>query len=752
MVQLTSGIIYGLFFMFLLFGTLLGLKRGLIKSTIRIISVILSCVIVVFIVPSISSALLTTDLSSSGLTIGDIPLTTIKDTIIAYVSQLLGVGSLLSSSPTLVAFICSIPQILINLILFILFFFVVKGVFYIADIFINKIFIKKDSNKPIRRIWGAVVGGVQGILCFLFFMIPIAGSMNLITETLNITKQSSSQQTAVVALANEGDSSPSNSEALADNLTQNAFSTIDSYNDIFIIKTFNAIGYDNLTNAIFDKLTSIEINSSTSTTIRTELKIIAKISTNAEKLKNVDIAKFSEENQTVANEIIDDAFSSPLIGGIATEIIGGVADAWAGTNSSDFMGMAKPDIDSNLLSSFDALLLNLRTNTVDDTKTDLKVIVSTLKVSADYDITSSINTGNTDLIVEALGKDKAMEDLIATLATGNATKQILPSFIKFGITYGYSAIGAEESTTIVTKTADEVNWETESIVLGNFFEGVSTVYQSSKGTEPILNRIDLNAFAKILEALRDSELLQGASQDITIHLLSSNILNGVDCTTFISYVENDTTYKNLDFVSMFATLKSSTEIANDIKDITSGSGDTTNLDSSSVGTLIDGLTGNNTTKEVIKELASEENLKNSGVDAATAGAVNALIESVADYDTTTDNSIQPPQSTEEKEHATNAIQDLLIASKNAKTENPDQQIFETKESMEQFIDNMLSSPFVWAATINNGEILGFKTASKTNLSETEEGWLNQILAQKISDEECTNSQANELRLMFYPIV
>ena len=751
--ELTSGVIYGLFFMFLIFGALLGLKRGLVKATIRIITILISCVAVIFLVTPITNAILTTDISSTGLTIGDIPVTTISDTMIAYIGQLLGVGTLLSASPTLLALINAIPKIVLNLILFILLFFITKGILYFADMFINKIFIKKNSDKPKRRILGAVVGGVQGIICFLFCLIPIAGSMNLINDSLTVITSPTNSETQLVAFASTPTSEePQSNSFSTEQIKKTATSTLDVYNDLFIIKMFNAIGYDNLTNSVFDKLTTIEIDTKTSTTIRKESITIAKLVTNFDKLKNIDIAHFSNENEAVANQMIDDAFSSPLIGGITNELISGVADAWAGTNPTDFMGVAKPELDEHLVESLDSLLLSLRTNTITNTQKDLKVIVKTLKVAADHDITSSINTGNIDLVVSAFGSDGAMEDIIATLSTGNATKHILPSFIEFGLSYGYSAVGIEGVQTNIVKSADEVNWETEPEILGNLFEGVSSVYQSSKGEGSILKRLDLIGFAKVLDSIRDSELLKDSSQVITVHFLSSSLLSGVDCDTFISYVQNDNTYENMDFTVMFTTLKSSAEIASEMKDITTGTGEVSSLDSSNVGDLIDGLTGDDTTKEVLKELASEDNLENSGVDKATAGAVNTLVESVADYDTSIDGAVQPPSSTEEKENATNAVQGLLIASKNAKTDDPEQQIFETEESMEQFIDNMLSSPFIWAVSIEKGVELGFKTDSKTNLSETEQEWLEEILAKKILNETCTEEQAGKLKLMFYPVI
>ena len=190
MIEMSSGVIYGLFAMFLILGVLLGLRRGLVKAAIRIATIIISCVLVVFLVQPITTAILTADLSSAGLVVGDVPVTTINDTIVNYIGSMGGVAQLLATSPTLVAVINSIPAMLVNMLLFVVLFFIIKGILYFVDIIINKIVIKKDSDKPKRRIWGAVVGGVQGIICFLFVFIPIAGTMNMLDETMELVDAS----------------------------------------------------------------------------------------------------------------------------------------------------------------------------------------------------------------------------------------------------------------------------------------------------------------------------------------------------------------------------------------------------------------------------------------------------------------------------------------------------------------------------------------------------------------------------------
>jgi len=765
MIEMSRGVIYGLFAFFIICGILLGLKRGLVKSVIRIITVLICCVLVVFIVPLLTSAILKADLSSTGLTIGDVPVTTINDTIINYIGSITGMAQLLATSPTLVAVINAVPAIIVNLILFILLFFVAKGLLYFVDIIINKIVIKKGSDKPKRRVWGAVVGGIQGLICFLFVLIPIAGSMNMLDETMDLI-ESTKQQTQVTAVTNisldsqKTDEKKDGQTMSIEEFPKQATNAVDAYQDIFIIKMFNAIGYRAITNVVYDKLTTIEITEENKTTLKSEAKVVAKIYNSYEKLKDVDVAKFSEQNQKDTNQLIDDAFSSPVVGGITTELVTGVANAWTATNPSEFIGIAKPEFNENLVETVDVLLLNLRNNTTESLKSELKVIVGTIKVCADYNVTENVNAGDPDTLVSILGQEGCMEAVVGQLSTGKATKQAIPSLIEFGLAYGYEAVGIDNVEVHINKTADQVNWETEKVILGDLFEGVSSTYLSTKSEGELINKLDFIAMAKVLNSLRASQLLSDISQDVSVKLLSSNLTVGIDVSSLTSYISNDNTYRDMDFTVMLTTLKSSANIASDMKDIIDGTGDVTELNPEDVGTFLDGLTSNESTKDVLKDLANEENLKKAGADTETSSAVTGLIDAITGYDTTAAGAIQVPTETEELEKETVAVEKLLQASTEA-NDLATGYIFsdneaEAKTKMVEFIDSITSSKFIYASTINEGVKLGFKLDDETfdgttsNLSDHEKVWLIEVLREdqsKVSP-KYTQLQCLEIARMF----
>lgn len=728
---MVNGVIYGLFAFFVIIGFLLGLKRGLWKQVIRIISVVAACFIVVFCAPLLTDSILTADISSAGLEIAGAPVSNLKDALVVALSQVSIVGQLISASPTLESLLNAIPSIIVNLIFFIVAFFVVKGILYFIDIILNKLLIKNDSKDGVNkhRLAGAGIGAVQGIIVFLFVLIPISGTMNMVCKEYHYINENTQIEES---LGGNGEGA------------QTVASAINGYQDNFIIKAFNAVGYKSVTNAVYDKLTIIKIDEQTETTLGAEFETVSKVYVGYDKLKDLKAAEFSTEDEKVAIQLIDDAFESPVIGNVATELVKEAAKTWTSAEPSEFITIAKPEFNSGLMNLFDDLLLYLRADTKADLENDLKVIVTAVRVSADYGVVEQVDGGSADDIVYAVGQEGYIEDLIGTLCEGKVTKSILPSVVHLGIEYAYTALEIEEPVEI-TKTANEVDWDREKVIQGNLFESISKTYASIHSEGNILDKVDLKNFGVALNCIRDSELLADQGKDITIKLLSSKLLSGVDTTALITSLQNESVYKDTDFDVMFTTLKSSVNIAGDIKDIASGAEDKS-LSKEDVGNLIDGLTGQDTTSDLLLDLAKTENLVQSGVDQPTADAVSSIVDAIAGYDTTISGAVQPPKTDAEIEGASTAMEGLLVASKNAK--NGDQ-IFETEQELRNFIDGMLNSPFIYATTINRGVNLGFKQVNgQTNLTSVEEGWLNGILAEYQASGDATVTQCEEIADMF----
>ena len=109
------------------------------------------------------------NISKMNIVIGDVQVMTLGDLITDVLRQVPYVEDIVESSPTLEAFIEVLPQLVFNVVLFVLTFFIFKWfsmIIYwvIAAIFFSK---KKTAGKDKQNFIGAVLGGVQGLIILI---------------------------------------------------------------------------------------------------------------------------------------------------------------------------------------------------------------------------------------------------------------------------------------------------------------------------------------------------------------------------------------------------------------------------------------------------------------------------------------------------------------------------------------------------------------------------------------------------------
>ncbi len=123
---MVGGILTGLLVLTILFGFVLGLKRGVGKASVRLITVVLAAVIAVFLTPVVSSALLNVNLSKLNLEINGVPIEKLGDSMVNVMLSYEGVGEALNASPTLKAMIVQLPVAFLSLFTFLLWFLVLR--------------------------------------------------------------------------------------------------------------------------------------------------------------------------------------------------------------------------------------------------------------------------------------------------------------------------------------------------------------------------------------------------------------------------------------------------------------------------------------------------------------------------------------------------------------------------------------------------------------------------------------------------
>ena len=267
-----------IFFIFLILGFLFGLWRGFSKSVTRILIVIAIAVLSFFVVPSISKSLLTTNLSSLGISVNGVPLLNIEQFIKDLLSSFDKIDELINASPTFASFIQVLPEILLNVVLFILFFVIAKLASMVIYWILCAILFpkKKNEGKNKHRFLGAIVGTVQGLIVALVVFMPLFGIINLSTQAQLAYQESQTELNNAIAPANNqnpqtlngyifttNDNSPEDND---ESTTQNTvdieevlkYSKALENNGIY--KFLNGIGFIGLSNNVFDHLTTVKID------------------------------------------------------------------------------------------------------------------------------------------------------------------------------------------------------------------------------------------------------------------------------------------------------------------------------------------------------------------------------------------------------------------------------------------------------------------------------------------------------------
>ena len=203
------------FLVILLAGFLFGLVRGFNKSLVRILLVVAMLVLTFFIVPKITQAAMTLDISSLGITIGGNTATSVGDIVVSLLNQIPQVADI-AGTDAYATIINVVPQMILNVVLFIVVFIALRLVsmiiyWIISGICFNK---KKTEGKNKHRLLGSLVGVVQNFLIFLVILVPVVGAINILGDIETLTNNPAAQvvSTASITVNDSGDSSNENPE------------------------------------------------------------------------------------------------------------------------------------------------------------------------------------------------------------------------------------------------------------------------------------------------------------------------------------------------------------------------------------------------------------------------------------------------------------------------------------------------------------------------------------------------------------
>lgn len=313
-------------------GGLMGLKRGLNRSVLRLVIVVASLVAAWLLREKLIAAIMDADISALVPDAGG-------QTIRAIIES-----SFSGDQAKLAELVIPIVEILVGIIAFLLSFIVLKFVSLII-FWVLKIFVRPGAQK--RRLFGALVGVAQGLVVAYFICVPLNGLLGTVdalseieisTETVAVAPAENVSAMSeelfvkgVVATATAADQNDNGEKDGADNggVSDSQSSSSNPFKDVcdsLGITEYKASAisglYDAVSFNVYDALTTVKDKNGNKVTLSVQVDAIVaavKVANSAQKLGNIDfsdglndetiqqIKETLDEIENIKNEMSSDA-------------------------------------------------------------------------------------------------------------------------------------------------------------------------------------------------------------------------------------------------------------------------------------------------------------------------------------------------------------------------------------------------------------------------------------------------------------
>lgn len=248
MTEIVKWVSIGILLLFLIIGLGFGLIRGLKRSSLHLLFLVLSIILAFFITKPITKLILNSNITVNGEVV------TISDAIINFISEQFDVSKIDSATE----FLKNIPNAIVSPIMFIILSLGCFAVFDVIYMIVAKVWFgskKKDfENKKPYRAYGGVIGLLEGFLFMFILFAPITSLTNVYEEIIKLPPTAESQM-----LENNSENSEKKKtvgETLLETIPTEVNEAILSYNKSVVGKISSAGGINNM---LFDKLANFEV-------------------------------------------------------------------------------------------------------------------------------------------------------------------------------------------------------------------------------------------------------------------------------------------------------------------------------------------------------------------------------------------------------------------------------------------------------------------------------------------------------------
>lgn len=420
----------------LVFSFLLGMKRGWKKSLFRFAWLLLTLVAVFFLTPPMAKWINGFDISSLGLNIyGEVK--EFRDIGLNLFNEIAKSEAAISNSQALKSFAENLPAMILNILLFVVLFWVLKLILYPFWTWFSSMIFDKQSreikkykkqqaklkkqnkgvqppqddtmpillqvNKNKSRFGGAMIGLVTGLMLCCIFFSPLVG-LNAIYQNVlaNVITEKDGEKVSLI------ESSIEDKETLE--LLSSYENSIGSK-----ILTYTGIGF--LSNTIFNGLATVNVQNE-KVYLSDELNMAIKVYNKYDSIKNFNFNDMTQESLskflTAVKDIFFDIRDSKILYLLGDDLLPYVLDDLM--DAPDFTLIDGGQLDDIVVSAYRAYSSNFK---LADVKNQLEALV---------DIAAQLNKENL-VVPMARGEISSLEEIVNHIATNVKTPYELASTI-----------------------------------------------------------------------------------------------------------------------------------------------------------------------------------------------------------------------------------------------------------------------------------------------------------------------------------
>ena len=598
--------------LFVLIGVLVGLKRGLFKSAVRLIFLVLSAVGAALVVTII--------VNSTAPTLTNLVMDN-KDSLVGENAAM--VNEVLEASPTITEYLPLIVVSAVAPIAFLLLFIVFSLISLGLGAIVKAIFKKMLPEKPgvVSRILGMVLSMACGVVIATCSLLPVTGYLTLAGNTYE------KLEAAEVIQPTEDEN--------AEKLT----TLVKDGKELFIVKTEYFLG-----GPLFKWSTSYKISSGEGSNLVDDVDGYSDLVPVAMDLSKVDFSDVENIDVQPFRKITAVIKDRAALRTVIAEILSYASDKWV--NYEEFLGLnIKESLPEDLKDSFDPALNKLAQTTPDTVTDDLNQFIDEIEAlgksyssierlsKTDFSDISAVDLSPINDIIDAIENTVIVKEIVANVISdagerwlnGQAFMEMnieeqLPEEFKGLLTPAFQMFADTTKDNVIAHLREFVN-------LFGDVQGVLTEVDALQETQfdvehlADLDITPLNNIATKIDEAKSSltkELVAGLIAKVGTAWGNSEEFMGINIEeqlpeefkglfdpaydSFASATKNDVGEKLVDFANMLDDVKT---ILGRINDLTEQSFDGDNLDSVDV-TPIKAIAGDveNAESTLTKELVA----------------------------------------------------------------------------------------------------------------------------------------------------